>query len=48
MKIGVGTTYLPTHSVDPGTSIEIVSRGRQLQGTVVKMPFYEEGSVKRK
>ena len=48
LKIGVGTTYLPTHSVDPGTSIEIVSRGRQIQGTVVKMPFYKEGSVKRK
>ena len=45
---GIGTTYLPTHSTDPGTVIELEVRGKRTQAEVVKMPFYTEGSVKRK
>ncbi len=47
LQLGIGTTYLPTHSVDPGTAIEIEARGRRMDGEVVKLPFYTEGSVKR-
>jgi aminomethyltransferase len=43
----IGTTYLPTHSVEPGTEIEIDCRGKKVAAEVVKMPFYKEGSVKR-
>jgi len=44
---GIGTTYLPTHSVAPGTIIEIEYRGRRVESEVVKMPFYTKGSVKK-
>ena len=47
LEIGIGTTFLPTHSVAPGTKIEIEVRGRHIEGEVVKLPFYKEGSVKR-
>ncbi|MGD2136022.1 MAG: glycine cleavage system aminomethyltransferase GcvT [Gemmatimonadales bacterium] len=48
LKIGIGTTYLPTHSKDPGTTIEIDVRGTRVAAEVVKLPFYKDGSVKRK
>jgi aminomethyltransferase len=47
LGIGIGTTYLPSHSTAPGTAIEIDSRGRRVAGSVVKLPFYTTGSVKR-
>jgi aminomethyltransferase len=43
----IGTTYLPMHSVEPGTEIEIDCRGKKVTAEVVKMPFYQEGSVKK-
>jgi aminomethyltransferase len=43
----IGTTYLPTHSVEPGTELEIDCRGKKVTAEVVKMPFYGEGSVKK-
>ncbi len=47
LKHGIGTTYLPHHSVEPGTAIEIDCRGKRVPASVVKMPFYKGGSVKR-
>lgn len=47
LKQAIGTTYLPTHSIEPGTKIEIECRGKRVAAEVVKMPFYTEGSVKR-
>jgi len=44
---GIGTTYLPTHSVSPGTKIEFDGRGKQVEAEVVKMPFYTQGSIRR-
>jgi len=44
---GIGTTYLPPHSVEPGTVIEIDARGRRVEAQVVKTPFYTKGSVKK-
>ena len=47
LKQAIGTTYLPTHSVEPGTKFLIDCRGKKVQAEVVKMPFHK-GSVKRK
>jgi aminomethyltransferase len=47
LKQPIGTTYLPTHSVEPGTVFEIEVRGKRVPARVVAMPFYEKGSVKR-
>jgi aminomethyltransferase len=46
LQTAIGTTYLPTHSVDPGTKFEIDCRGKRVTAEVVKMPFYKDGSVK--
>ncbi len=43
----IGTTYLPTHSVDPGTEVEIDCRGKRMAAEVVAMPFYTSGSIKK-
>ena len=47
VKQAIGTTYLPTHSVEPGTVFQVDVRGKHLDAEVVKMPFYPGGSVKR-
>jgi aminomethyltransferase len=47
LEVGIGTTYLPTHSTEPGTAVEIDVRGRRVAGEVVSLPFYTRGSVKR-
>ena len=44
---GIGTTYLPTHSIDPGTTFEFEARGKRMEAEVIKLPFYTQGSVKR-
>ncbi len=43
----IGTTYLPTHSLEPGTKIEIDRKGKRFEAEVTPMPFYKGGSVKR-
>ncbi len=43
----IGTTYLPTHSIEPGTTFEVDCRGKMRAAEVVKLPFYTEGSIKR-
>jgi aminomethyltransferase len=48
LQKAIGTTYLPTHSIDPGTLIEIDCRGKMVEATVTAMPFYKHGSVKSK
>jgi aminomethyltransferase len=47
LQKAIGTTYLPTHSIDPGTAIEIDCRGKMVEATVTAMPFYKGGSVKK-
>ena len=46
LKQGIGTTYLPIHSVGAGTAIEIDCRGKRVTAEVVKLPFYKDGSIK--
>ena len=48
LKEPIGTTYLPTHSTEPGTAFTIEVRGKRVPAVVAKMPFYAGGSVKRK
>jgi aminomethyltransferase len=40
----IGTCYLPTGAAREGTPLEIDIRGKRVPATVVKMPFYKEGS----
>ena len=47
LQQGIGTTFLPTHSVAAGTAIEIGIRGKRVAAEVVKMPFYTGGSVRK-
>ncbi|HWP37803.1 MAG TPA: glycine cleavage system aminomethyltransferase GcvT [Gemmatimonadales bacterium] len=45
LKAAIGTTYLPTHSTEPGTRFFVDCRGKRVEAEVVKLPFYR-GSVK--
>ncbi|MDH4046341.1 MAG: glycine cleavage system aminomethyltransferase GcvT, partial [Gemmatimonadota bacterium] len=45
LKLGIGTTYLPTASATPDTTFEIAVRGKRVAARVVKLPFYAGGSV---
>jgi len=47
LKQAIGTTYLPTHSIEPGTTFLVDCRGKKVTAEVVKMPFHK-GSVKSK
>ena len=40
----IGTCYLPAAAAKEGTRFEIDVRGKRVAATVVKMPFYKEGS----
>ena len=40
----IGTCYLPTVAAKEGSALEIDVRGKRVPATVVKMPFYKEGS----
>jgi len=40
----IGTCYVPAASAKEGTAIEIDIRGRRVPATIVKTPFYKEGS----
>ena len=44
LGIPIGTCYLPTAAASEGAAIEIDIRGKRVPATVVKMPFYKEGS----
>ena len=44
LEIPIGTCYLPVAGAKEGTAFEIEIRGKRVPATVVKMPFYKEGS----
>jgi aminomethyltransferase len=44
---GIGMAYLPAAASQPGTSIEIDTRGRMTPAEVVRPPFYKGGSIRR-
>jgi aminomethyltransferase len=44
LEIPIGTAYLPTEGATEGTAFSIEIRGKEIPATVVKLPFYKEGS----
>jgi aminomethyltransferase len=44
LGIPIGTCYVPTESSKEGTGLEIEIRGKRVPATVVKLPFYKNGS----
>jgi aminomethyltransferase len=42
----IGTCYLPTAGAKEGSAFEIEIRGKRVPATVVKTPFYKQGSNK--
>ena len=44
LAIPIGTAYLPPAGAKEGSALEVDIRGRRVRGTVVKMPFYKEGT----
>jgi len=44
LGIPIGTAYVPPASAAEGAALEIEIRGKRIQATVQKMPFYKNGS----
>lgn len=44
LGIGIGTCYLPASRAAEGTTFEVEIRGKRVPATVVKLPFYKQGS----
>lgn len=44
LGIPIGTAYVPPDSAAEGSALEIEIRGKRIPATVVKMPFYKNGS----
>jgi aminomethyltransferase len=44
LGIPIGTAYVPPNLAAEGSTIEIEIRGKRIPATVVKMPFYKNGS----
>lgn len=44
LGIPIGTAYLPLAGTKDGSKLEVEIRGKRVPATVVKMPFYKEGS----
>ena len=47
LGIGVAMGYVPTELSKPGTGLQIDVRGRLVDVTVQRLPFYTAGSIKR-
>ncbi len=47
LQQGIGMGYVRRHHTRRGTEIEIDIRGRKEKATIVKLPFYKNGTVKR-
>jgi aminomethyltransferase len=47
LGIPIGTCYLPAGSTAEGTQFEVEIRGKRVPATVVKMPFYTDGTAGR-
>ncbi len=47
LDCGIAMAYVPAGLADPGTSLAVRIRDRDLAGVVAKLPFYKGGSRKR-
>ncbi|MDT8435460.1 MAG: glycine cleavage system aminomethyltransferase GcvT [Gemmatimonadota bacterium] len=46
LGVGIGTAYLPADAA-PGDSLAVRIRGRDIEGHVAKLPFWDRGSVRK-
>jgi aminomethyltransferase len=44
---GIGMAYVPTDHASTGNTIEVDVRGKRVVGTIVELPFWKHGTVKR-
>jgi len=44
LGIPIGTCYVPAASAKEGTAIDIDVRGKRVQATIAKLPFYKDAS----
>lgn len=44
---GIALGYVPVELAEPDTGLQVDARGRMLDATVVRPPFYREGSIRR-
>ncbi|MEX2531175.1 MAG: glycine cleavage system aminomethyltransferase GcvT [Gemmatimonadota bacterium] len=44
---GIALTYLPMNLTEPGTSVDVRIRNKDVKGVVERPPFYRDGSLKR-
>jgi aminomethyltransferase len=47
LGIGIGMAYVPTDSAVTGNTLEVDVRGKRVVGTIVELPFWKHGTVKR-
>jgi aminomethyltransferase len=47
LGVAIGTAYVPPASAAPGSALEVEIRGKRVTGTVVALPFYKHGTVRR-
>jgi aminomethyltransferase len=47
LGIGIALGYVPDALAAPGTPLQIDARGKALDATVVRPPFYTQGSIRR-
>jgi aminomethyltransferase len=48
LGVAIGTTFLPTVAAKEGQRFEVECRGERLPAEVVRRPFWERGSVRRR
>jgi aminomethyltransferase len=47
LGIGIAMGYVPSALSSPGTALRIDARGKPLEATVTRPPFYTRGSIRR-
>jgi len=48
LGVPIGTTYLPAAAAKAGTRFEVEMRGERMAAEVVKRPFWQKGSARKK
>jgi aminomethyltransferase len=47
LGVGIALAYVSTAAASPGSELAVEIRGKRIPATVVKPPFYKEGSIHR-
>ena len=48
LEVAVAMAYVNAGVTEPGTKLEVEVRGKRLGCTVVELPFYREGTARKK